>query len=75
MGTAGCSCCGSTVPTPSGWWRAGRGRNRVDAQGVRDASVLLARLDGLSIDNGTVCEIGMFAELAATGATAASSVS
>jgi nucleoside 2-deoxyribosyltransferase len=40
---------------------------RVDAQGVRDANVLLAWLDGPSIDDGTACEIGMFAELAASG--------
>jgi nucleoside 2-deoxyribosyltransferase len=40
---------------------------RVDAQGIRDANVLLAWLDGPSIDDGTACEIGMFAELAASG--------
>jgi nucleoside 2-deoxyribosyltransferase len=40
---------------------------RVDAQGVRDANVLLAWLDGPSIDDGTACEIGMFAELVASG--------
>jgi nucleoside 2-deoxyribosyltransferase len=40
---------------------------RVDAQGVRDANVLLAWLDGPSVDDGTACEIGMFAELAASG--------
>ena len=40
---------------------------RVDADGVRDANVLLAWLDGPSIDDGTACEIGMFAELVATG--------
>jgi hypothetical protein len=36
---------------------------RVDAEGVRSANVLLAWLDGSSIDDGTACEIGMFAEL------------
>ena len=36
---------------------------RVDAEGVRSANVLLAWLDGPSIDDGTACEIGMFAEL------------
>jgi len=36
---------------------------RVDAEGVCSANVLLARLDGPSIDDGTACEIGMFAEL------------
>ena len=36
---------------------------RVDAEGVRGANVLLAWLDGPSIDDGTACEIGMFAEL------------
>jgi nucleoside 2-deoxyribosyltransferase len=40
---------------------------RVDAQGVRDANVLLAWLDGPSVDDGTACEIGMFAELVASG--------
>ena len=40
---------------------------RVDADGVRDANVLLAWLDGPSIDDGTACEIGMFAELVASG--------
>jgi nucleoside 2-deoxyribosyltransferase len=40
---------------------------RVDAQGVREANVLLAWLDGPSIDDGTACEIGMFAELTASG--------
>ncbi len=32
---------------------------RVDAEGVRAANVLLACLDGPSIDDGTACEIGM----------------
>ena len=40
---------------------------RVDAQGVRDANVMFAVLDGPSIDDGTACEIGMFATLAAGG--------
>ena len=40
---------------------------RVDAEGVRSANVLLAWLDGPSIDDGTACEIGMFAELVASG--------
>jgi nucleoside 2-deoxyribosyltransferase len=40
---------------------------RVDAEGVRTANVLLACLDGPSIDDGTACEIGMFAELVASG--------
>ena len=40
---------------------------RVDAAGVRAANVLLAWLDGPSIDDGTACEIGMFAELAESG--------
>ena len=47
---------------------------RIDAQGVRSANVLLAWLDGPSIDDGTACEIGMFADSlrAAIHATAAS---
>ena len=40
---------------------------RVDAGGVRAANVLLAWLDGPSVDDGTACEIGMFAELVASG--------
>jgi hypothetical protein len=40
---------------------------RVDADGVRRANVLLAWLDGPVIDDGTACEIGMFAELVAGG--------
>ncbi len=36
---------------------------RVDAVGLRSANVLLAWLDGPSIDDGTACEIGMFAGL------------
>jgi len=40
---------------------------RIDAAGIRAANVLLAWLDGPSIDDGTACEIGMFAELVASG--------
>ena len=40
---------------------------RVDAEGVRRANVLLAWLDGPVVDDGTACEIGMFAELVASG--------
>jgi nucleoside 2-deoxyribosyltransferase len=40
---------------------------RVDAEGVRAANVLLAWLDGPSVDDGTACEIGMFAQLVASG--------
>jgi nucleoside 2-deoxyribosyltransferase len=40
---------------------------RVDAAGVRSAEVLLAWLDGPVVDDGTACEIGMFAELVASG--------
>jgi nucleoside 2-deoxyribosyltransferase len=40
---------------------------RVDAAGVRRANVLLAWLDGPVIDDGTACEIGMFAELVENG--------
>ena len=38
-----------------------------DAQGVRAADVVLAVLDGAEVDDGTACEIGMFAELLHTG--------
>jgi nucleoside 2-deoxyribosyltransferase len=40
---------------------------RVDAAGVRSANVLVAWLDGPVVDDGTACEIGMFAELVAGG--------
>jgi hypothetical protein len=39
----------------------------VDAAGLREANVLLAWLDGPSVDDGTACEIGLFAELVARG--------
>ncbi len=42
---------------------------RVDAEARRSASVLLAWLDGPSIDDGTACEIGMFAQLAESDET------
>jgi nucleoside 2-deoxyribosyltransferase len=42
---------------------------RVDADGVRRANVLLAWLDGPVIDDGTACEIGIFAQLVASGDT------
>jgi len=38
-----------------------------DAQGVRAADVVLAVLDGAEVDDGTACEIGMFAELLRAG--------
>jgi nucleoside 2-deoxyribosyltransferase len=40
---------------------------RVDAEGVRAANVLVAWLDGPIVDDGTACEIGMFAQLVASG--------
>ncbi len=40
---------------------------RVDAEGVRGANALVAWLDGTSVDDGTACEIGMFAQLVASG--------
>ena len=40
---------------------------RVDAEGVRAANALVAWLDGPLIDDGTACEIGMFAQLVASG--------
>jgi nucleoside 2-deoxyribosyltransferase len=36
---------------------------RIDAEGLRSADALVAWLDGATIDDGTACEIGMFAEL------------
>lgn len=40
---------------------------RVDSAGVRSANALVAWLDGPMVDDGTACEIGMFAALAASG--------
>jgi nucleoside 2-deoxyribosyltransferase len=40
---------------------------RVDGAGLRGSNVLLAWLDGPSIDDGTAAEIGAFAELVAGG--------
>ncbi len=41
---------------------------RVDGEGLRSANVLVAWLDGPIVDDGTACEIGMFAQLLASGA-------
>jgi Nucleoside 2-deoxyribosyltransferase len=40
---------------------------RVDAEGLRSANTLVAWLDGAMVDDGTACEIGMFAELVRSG--------
>jgi len=40
---------------------------RVDAEGLRSANALVAWLDGPMVDDGTACEIGMFAELVRSG--------
>lgn len=40
---------------------------RVDAGGLRSANALVAWLDGPMVDDGTACEIGMFAELVRSG--------
>jgi len=39
----------------------------IDAGGLRSANALVAWLDGPMIDDGTACEIGMFAELCRSG--------
>jgi hypothetical protein len=39
----------------------------VDAGGLRSANALVAWLDGPMVDDGTACEIGMFAELVRSG--------
>lgn len=36
---------------------------RIDTDGLRSANALVAWLDGAMVDDGTACEIGMFAEL------------
>ena len=43
---------------------------RIDAEGLRSANALVAWLDGPIVDDGTACEIGMFAELVRSGGTA-----
>ena len=40
---------------------------RVDGEGLRSANALVAWLDGPVVDDGTACEIGMFAQLVASG--------
>jgi Nucleoside 2-deoxyribosyltransferase len=40
---------------------------RVDADGLRSANALVAWLDGPMVDDGTACEVGMFAELVHSG--------
>ena len=40
---------------------------RIDSDGLRSANALIAWLDGPMVDDGTACEIGMFAELARSG--------
>ncbi len=38
---------------------------RVDVEGLRSANAVLAWLDGPAVDDGTACEIGLFAQLVA----------
>jgi hypothetical protein len=40
---------------------------RVDTEGLRSANALVAWVDGPLCDDGTACEIGMFAELVRSG--------
>ena len=40
---------------------------RIDTEGIRGANALVAWLDGPMVDDGTACEIGMFAELVRSG--------
>jgi len=40
---------------------------RIDVAGLRAANVLVAWLDGPAVDDGTAAEIGMFAQLCASG--------
>ena len=40
---------------------------RVDADGLRSANALVAWVDGPMCDDGTACEIGMFAQLVESG--------
>lgn len=40
---------------------------RIDTDGLRSSNALVAWLDGPMVDDGTACEIGMFAELVRSG--------
>jgi nucleoside 2-deoxyribosyltransferase len=40
---------------------------RVDVEGLRSADAVVAWLDGPLVDDGTACEIGLFAQLIADG--------
>ncbi len=40
---------------------------RIDSEGLQSANALVAWLDGPIVDDGTACEIGMFAELCRSG--------
>ena len=40
---------------------------RIDSGGLRSANALVAWLDGPMVDDGTACELGMFAELVRSG--------
>ena len=40
---------------------------RIDSEGLQSANALVAWLDGPIVDDGTACEIGMFAELVRSG--------
>jgi nucleoside 2-deoxyribosyltransferase len=40
---------------------------RIDTEGLQSANALVAWLDGPLVDDGTACEIGMFAELCRSG--------
>src|SRR2546423_15613263 len=39
----------------------------IDSEGLQSANALVAWLDGPIVDDGTACEIGMFAELVRSG--------
>ena len=39
---------------------------RIDTEGLRSSNAVVAWLDGAMVDDGTACEIGMFAELVRT---------
>ena len=40
---------------------------RVDVEGLRSANAVVAWLDGPVVDDGTACEIGLFAQLVSGG--------
>ena len=59
----GFDCWSHTSTSPSSPMSASRRSTGSTPEGLRSANALVAWLDGAMVNNGTACEIGMFAEL------------